>query len=378
VTEVRLEGLGKRFGRTWAVRGVDLVVRAGEFLTLVGPSGCGKSTLLNLIAGLETPSQGRVLFDGRDVGSLSPSRRDVAVVFQTYALYPHLSVRDNVSFPLRMARRPRSEIAERVRETAALLRIEELLDRKPAQLSGGQRQRVAVARALVRRPAVFLLDEPLSNLDAKLRLETRVELKRLHAQLGTTFLYVTHDQTEAMTLSGRLAVLNAGRIHQVGEPEMVYADPDDEFVARFLGSPPMNLLPVVAEGDGGLRLGALRLAAPPGVDAAALAPRRALHLGIRPEDLCVLPAAAEAPPAARTLAARVELVEPLGAETLVHLRWENERLTARLAPAAARRLGERVLAVLEPEASILFDAATGLRVRSGGGSGGVTARRSFP
>ena len=363
MTAIRLQGIGKRFGRVWAVRGIELSVEPGEFLTLVGPSGCGKSTLLHLLAGLEVPSEGRILFDGRDVTRLSPRERDVAVVFQTYALYPHLTVRENIGFPLRMAKRPRAEIEERVRETAEWLRIAEFLDRKPAQLSGGQRQRVAVARALVRRPAVFLLDEPLSNLDAKLRTETRVELKRIHEQLGTTFLYVTHDQTEAMTLSGRLAVLEEGRIHQVGEPEAVYSDPDDEFVATFLGSPPMNLLPAEASG-GRLRLGDREIPRPPGVGAEGwrAIEDTPLHLGIRPENLVIASDAREDGEHI-VLDAELELVEPLGAESLVHARCAGARITARVAPAAAHRLPQRLQLRFAAAEAVLFDRTTGARVR---------------
>ncbi|HEX6320581.1 MAG TPA: ABC transporter ATP-binding protein, partial [Burkholderiales bacterium] len=242
MARIRFAGLAKRFDAQVVLAPLELEIAEGEFFTFVGPSGCGKSTLLNLIAGVEAPSSGALWFDEVRVDALAPGARDVAMVFQSYALYPHLSVRENIAFPLRVRGTARAEIAREVERVAQVLGLSPLLERKPRQLSGGQRQRVALGRALVRRPRVFLMDEPLSNLDARLRLEMREELKRLHEAHGITTVYVTHDQEEAMALSQRVAVLNAGRIEQCGTPQAVYADPANLFVAQFLGSPPLNLL----------------------------------------------------------------------------------------------------------------------------------------
>ena len=242
ISEVRLVGVSKRFGSVAAVDNVELEIRRGEFLVLLGPSGCGKTTTLRIIAGLEKPDSGRVYIDGVDVTDLPPRDRNVAMVFQNYALYPHMKVFDNIAFPLKLKKLPREEIRRRVRSVAEILKIEDLLNRYPRQLSGGQQQRVALARALVKEPRVFLMDEPLSNLDAKLRLYMRVELKSLQRKTGITTVYVTHDQAEAMSMGDRLAVMNAGRIIQLGSPDDVYNSPEDIFVAGFLGSPPMNLI----------------------------------------------------------------------------------------------------------------------------------------
>jgi multiple sugar transport system ATP-binding protein len=242
MVEVQLEELTKFFGSVKAVDGVSLKVSDRQFLTLLGPSGCGKTTILRMIAGLETPTEGSVYIDGRLVNAMEPRHRDVAVVFQSYALYPHMTVRDNISFPLRMKKYPKDEIHARVRKTSELLQITELLNRKPKQLSGGQQQRVALGRALVREPKVFLMDEPLSNLDAKLRVHMRVELKSLQKRIGITTIYVTHDQVEALTMSDTIALLESGRLQQVGTPEEVYNKPANLFVTGFVGSPPMNFI----------------------------------------------------------------------------------------------------------------------------------------
>jgi ABC-type sugar transport system ATPase subunit len=292
MASVRLENVTKVYaGGHAAVRDVDLAIQDGEFVVLVGPSGCGKSTLLRLIAGLETPTSGRVWIGDADVTAVPPQERDLAMVFQSYALYPHMSVRENLAYGLRVRRTDPSVAAQRIADVAAVLDIEGLLDRRPAQLSGGQRQRVALGRAMVRQPRAFLLDEPLSNLDPALRSQARTELRRLHGRLGATVVYVTHDQEEAMTLGGRVAVMRNGAIEQAAPPMEVYARPANTFVARFIGAPPMNLVP----------------AALVGVDAPAGA-----MAGIRPQDVRIAEDAA--------LRAVVELVEPRGHDFLIHLR----------------------------------------------------------
>jgi multiple sugar transport system ATP-binding protein len=313
---ISLEKLTKSFGRgPDIVKGIDLTIADGEFVTLVGPSGCGKSTILNVIAGLESPTSGCVRIDGVDVTDRSPSERDVAMVFQSYALYPHMTVAKNLGFPLENARVPRASIEVRVRETAERLAIGHLLDRKPRELSGGQRQRVALGRALVRRPKAFLFDEPLSNLDAVLRTQMRAELKKLHEELGATFVYVTHDQAEAMTLSDRVVVLHAGLVEQVGEARAIYDDPATVFVAEFFGSPRINVIRPEA------------LAQKPA--------RGGLLLGIRPENIEV--GLGEAPENA--VRGEIYLVEPMGAETFVTVSSGGERITARAAAGFEARSG---------------------------------------
>ena len=329
---VRLSGIAKAFGATQVIDGLDLAVRAGEFLTLLGPSGCGKSTLLRIIAGLERPDRGTVAIAGRTVDHLPPAERDVAMVFQSYALYPHMTVAGNLATPLEMRRlalferlplvkhlSPRRRrvmrgILAEVCAVAEALRIDHLLERKPAQLSGGQRQRVALGRAMVRRPSVFLMDEPLSNLDAALRVEVRHELADLHARLGTTFIYVTHDQLEAMTMSSRIALMDRGRILQLGTPEQLYDRPASLAVATFIGSPSLAVLEAVADGAGGIRLGSLRL--PFGH---RFASGTRLSLGIRPEAFA-LPLGPEADGPA--LSARLARAENLGAEWHLHVRLD--------------------------------------------------------
>jgi len=334
VAEVEFRGVTKRFsGETTAVDALDLEVADGELMVLVGPSGCGKSTALRMVAGLEQPTEGSILIGGRDVAGLSPGARDVAMVFQSYALYPHMTVRKNLAFPLRRRRMEKPEIEQRVAAVAEMLELDELLHRKPAQLSGGQRQRVAMGRALIREPLAFLLDEPLSNLDAKLRSELRAELKRLHARLEITMIYVTHDQVEAMTLGDRIAVMNRGRLLQVGTPEEVYGRPCNVFVARFVGSPAMNLLPGTAVGQ----------------DAA-------VTIGIRPELL--RPAAELADGLGLNVVA--EVVEPLGSDVFVHGRTDaGDDVVARLPGKARVAPGERV-ALAVPAADVhRFDADSG-------------------
>jgi ABC-type sugar transport system ATPase subunit len=321
MTLLRLERVSKRFGRTAAVEEVSLLVERGDFCVFLGPSGCGKSTLLRLVAGLEQPTAGHITIDGRDVEGVDPADRDVAMVFQNYALYPHMTVRENLEFPLVTRRVPDRQA--RIREAAELLQIGDLLNRLPRELSGGQRQRVAIGRAIVRRPRLFLFDEPLSNLDAQLRAETRVELAHLHRRLDATILYVTHDQVEAMTLGTRVLLLREGRVEQEGPPEELYRRPRTPFVARFIGTPPMNLL----EGEirGGVFRGAVEWPIP-GPDGPAL-------VGVRPEDLRL----GEGP-----WEGTVDVVENLGAEAHVHLRVGAGLLTARTAPEAAPSPGTNV------------------------------------
>ena len=350
----------KTFGNVEILKGIDIDIEAGEFLILVGPSGCGKSTLLNIIAGLELPTDGAVSIGDRDVTWLPPKDRDIAMVFQSYALYPHMTVAQNLGFALRMAGRPAAEIAAAVGRAAEILQITALLDRKPKELSGGQRQRVAIGRAIVRQPKVFLFDEPLSNLDAALRVQMRTELARLHRELGTTMIYVTHDQVEAMTLGQRIAVFNAGRIAQVGEPMALYDRPANLFVAGFLGSPKMNLLPVTVsanDGDGlRVRAGAGEFALGGRAERGAPAIGTAATLGFRPDQV-ELAAADGATPA---LEGQVDLVERLGDATLVHVQCAGHaapvivRLPGHADPLAA---GSRVALRPDLSRSRLFDSA---------------------
>jgi len=339
---ITLDKLSKTFGQgLYVVKAIDLAIADGEFVTLVGPSGCGKSTVLNLLAGLERPSSGSVSIDGADVTDRSPGDRDVAMVFQSYALYPHMTVEKNIAFPLVNARQPRKLIDERVRETAERLAIAHLLDRKPRELSGGQRQRVALGRALVRRPKAFLFDEPLSNLDAALRTQMRAELKKLHEELRATFVYVTHDQAEAMTLSDRVVVLEAGALQQVGAARTIYERPANVFVATFFGSPRVNLVPART-------LGVL----------AARAPREGALLGLRPENVQV----GVGPAPGGAVSGEVYLVEPMGAETFVTVSVDGERITARA--QADFDAGTGAPAWLRPDLAhaMWFDPATQKRI----------------
>jgi multiple sugar transport system ATP-binding protein len=349
MARVLLEGVAKEFGGALAVDRLDLDVRDRELLALLGPSGCGKSTVLNIVAGLESPSAGEVTIGERRVTQLEPNERDVAMVFQSYALYPHKTVFDNVAFPLKLRRVPRDEIGPKVRDVAVRLGIQDLLGRRPSELSGGQRQRVALGRALVRRPSVFLLDEPLSNLDAQLRTEMRAEIKRLHAEFATTTLYVTHDQTEAMTLADRVAVLKAGKLQQLGSPDEIYRLPANRFVAGFVGNPGMSFVPGRIEA-GRVRLPGLELELALPSDAA----QRDVLVGIRPEDVEV--------GGSDGTRGEVYAVEPLGAEALVVFLWGGARVTAR-APASFRAAaGEPLGFRLARERLLLFDPESGARL----------------
>jgi multiple sugar transport system ATP-binding protein len=358
--QVRYEEVAKSFGGTHALEPLTLEVPEGRFLAMLGPSGCGKTTALRLLAGLERPTAGRIFVGDRDVTALEPRHRDVAMVFQSYALYPHKSVAENIAYPLRIRRQAAAERDERVRNVAELLDISELLGRMPRQLSGGQRQRVALARAIIRRPRAFLMDEPLSNLDAQLRLQMRVEIKRLQRELGVTTLYVTHDQIEAMTMADLIAVMQSGRLQQLATPAELYARPANLFVARFCGSPPMNVL------DGDAADGAFRHAA--GTLPLHGAPARgAVKLGIRPEHLELVETGG-----AGALAGEVYVVEPLGNETLVTVRVDGELLNVRAPATFDRQVGERV--GVRPTAGHLhlFDASTGTALANAGAGGGAS------
>jgi multiple sugar transport system ATP-binding protein len=343
------------------VHGFDLEVGRGEFVVFVGPSGCGKSTLLRMVAGLETVSGGTIRIEGRVVNELPPRERDIAMVFQDYALYPHKSVYDNLAFGLRVRGHPKAEIEQRVRDAAQILRIDHLLERRPRALSGGQRQRVAMGRAIVRQPKAFLFDEPLSNLDAQLRSEMRTEIKKLHQRIGATTIYVTHDQVEAMTLAGRIVVLSAGRLMQVGTPEDIYDRPASRFVAGFTGSPPMNFLPARLARAGQaaaivLDAGAARLPFPESRSVASRAgDGLEVSFGIRPEDIGLRKKGEDDQP----LEARVVVVEPLGAETLVTLACAGGEVVARVGPGEALAPGMALRIWLNMAKAHAFEAAGG-------------------
>ncbi|MGZ9811670.1 ABC transporter ATP-binding protein [Pseudoroseicyclus sp. H15] len=358
MAELVLSSVTKTFGETEVVKGLDLTIPDREFVVLVGPSGCGKSTTLRMIAGLDSVTSGDIRIGGRRVNDLTPGQRDIAMVFQSYALYPHMSVRRNIAFALRRRNLGRVEVAKRVDEVARLLEIEPLLPRRPRALSGGQRQRVAIGRALVREPRVFLFDEPLSNLDARLRAQMRLEIKRLHQAMPTTTVFVTHDQVEAMTMADRVVVMNEGRIEQVGTPMEIYRHPATRFVASFIGSPMMNFFPcALEEGEGGLTLALKdgpRLPVPAArADAWAKHRGRDLTLGLRPEALSPSPGGASLGPA------HVSVTEPLGTETLIYLTLAGTEAAARLSPDQAPRPGETVTLSADFTQAHLIDNATG-------------------
>jgi multiple sugar transport system ATP-binding protein len=345
-----------------AVAGASFDIADGELLVLVGPSGCGKTTLLRMVAGLETVSAGTLRIGGHVVNDVAPKDRDIAMVFQNYALYPHMTVAENLGFGLRLRGTPRAEIARRVDEVAHLLELGRQLDARPAALSGGQRQRVALGRAMVRQPAVFLLDEPLSNLDARLRLSMRVEIARLHRRFGTTTIYVTHDQVEAMTLGQRIVVFDQGAIQQIDTPMELYERPANLFVAGFLGSPAMNLLRGTLHANDGLALataaGTVRLGAPPQMDALDGWCDREVILGVRPEDLH--PCAVDDPAVA--LEARLEVLEPVGNEVFLNLRHGDFSLVARIPPRVACAPGEIVRLGIATRRLHFFDPCDGTRI----------------
>jgi multiple sugar transport system ATP-binding protein len=357
--QVVLKGINKFYDSVHAVKDVNLQIRDKEFVVFVGPSGCGKTTTLRMIAGLEAISSGDISIDGNVVNELAPMDRDIAMVFQNYALYPHMSVRDNMAFGLKMRKFERPEIDKRVQEAAEILGIGQLLDRKPRQLSGGQRQRVALGRAIVRHPRVFLFDEPLSNLDAKLRVQMRVELKKLHLRLGTTAIYVTHDQVEAMTLGDRVVVMRDGVVQQVGEPLELYNQPANRFVAGFIGSPAMNFAAVtVSEANGSLiaENPGLRIKLPE-VTAQRLRGHvgREITLGVRPEDLTV---ASAADPDDLCFDAVVEVVEQLGSEILLDMKVGDNVMVASVEPTVPVKVRDKLRFAIRPSRLHLFDAKT--------------------
>jgi multiple sugar transport system ATP-binding protein len=361
MSEVALRSVVKRFDDVEAVRAIDLDISNNEFVVLVGPSGCGKSTTLRMIAGLEEVTSGDIYIGGELVNDLPPKDRDIAMVFQNYALYPHMTAYENMSFGLRLRKFSKQEIRARVENAARILDITELLDRRPKALSGGQRQRVAMGRAIVRNPKVFLFDEPLSNLDAKLRVQMRTEIKRVHQKVKTTTVYVTHDQVEAMTLADRVVVMNHGRIEQVGAPQELYHNPKTRFVAGFIGSPAMNFIPCRLEQNGaGLKVRVSDTITLPVPETRAPRYRafagRDLVLGLRPEHLTE-PRRTERAEATE-FAITVDVVEPLGMETMVFFTVNGQEVCARVDPAAARGPGEQMRLAANVEHMHLFDPAT--------------------
>ncbi|MFY9961848.1 ABC transporter ATP-binding protein [Pseudomonas sp.] len=362
---LELRNVNKTYGSGLpdTLKHIDLSIDSGEFLILVGPSGCGKSTLMNCIAGLEQISGGAILVDDADISGMSPKDRDIAMVFQSYALYPTMNVRDNIAFGLKMRKMPAEAIDEEVARVAKLLQIEHLLTRKPGQLSGGQQQRVAMGRALARRPKIYLFDEPLSNLDAKLRVEMRTEIKLMHQRLKTTTVYVTHDQIEAMTLGDKVAVMKDGLIQQFGTPQQIYNDPANLFVASFIGSPPMNFIPLrLQRKDGRLQAlldsGQARCELPLGMSDAGLEEREVI-LGIRPEQIALAPAQANGLPSIR---AEVQIIEPTGPDLLVFITLNQTKVCCRLAPDVSTRVGDTLTLQFDPARVLLFDAASGERL----------------
>jgi multiple sugar transport system ATP-binding protein len=355
MTEIRFEHVTKKFGTTTVLKPLDLVIANGEFFTFVGPSGCGKSTILNIVAGLETASGGSLFFDQVRVNDLSPRDRDIAMVFQSYALYPHMTVFENIAFPLRMKKAGKKYIAEEVKRVAALLGLQDLLERRPGQLSGGQRQRVALGRAIIRKPKVFALDEPLSNIDARLRIEMRTELKLLHRRLGITTLYVTHDQSEALGLSDRIAVLNNGEIQQCAAPEEVFRHPANVFVAGFIGSPPINFLHARVVGRQPPEIDCSGFVFP--IDAEVPSTDEVL-LGIRPENITITSQQRD-----ENIPVSVEVIEPAGSFNWVEVLWKETKVRGKAIPGENLQPGRPAYLGFSPENVLLFDASSGKAFR---------------
>ena len=362
---LELRNVNKSYGKGLpdTLKNIELKIDDGEFLILVGPSGCGKSTLMNCIAGLESISGGAILVDDADISGMSPKDRDIAMVFQSYALYPTMNVRDNIAFGLKIRKMSAAAIDEEVARVSKLLQIEHLLTRKPGQLSGGQQQRVAMGRALARRPKIYLFDEPLSNLDAKLRVEMRTEMKLMHQRLKTTTVYVTHDQIEAMTLGDKVAVMKDGIIQQFGTPKQIYNDPANLFVASFIGSPPMNFIPLRLQRSDGRLLalldsGQARCELPLGMQDAGLEDRDVI-VGIRAEQIVLAPAEPNGLPVIR---AEVQVVEPTGPDTLVFVSLNGIKVCCRMAPDDAPAVGQSLNLQFDPAKVLLFDANTGERL----------------
>ncbi|MGH1576378.1 ABC transporter ATP-binding protein [Planktotalea sp.] len=352
MSEVTLNKVIKKYGEVQVIHGIDLEIKDGEFCVFVGPSGCGKSTLLRMVAGLEETTEGQINIGARDVTREDPSQRGVAMVFQTYALYPHMTVRDNMGFGLKMNGHPKAEIKEKVAEATRILKLEEYLDRKPAALSGGQRQRVSIGRAIVRGPEVFLFDEPLSNLDAELRVEMRVEIARLHKEIGATMIYVTHDQVEAMTLADKIVVLRLGKIEQVGSPMELYRDPDNKFVAGFIGSPAMNFLEGTLGEGGSVNVPALQEDISTGVGGNA---GTKVSFGIRPEHLTIDP---------NGTSFKVDMTESLGGVSYAYLQAHTgERLVVEERGDERSRAGDVVGVSFAHTRAYVFDALSEMRLR---------------
>ncbi|MDZ8258698.1 ABC transporter ATP-binding protein [Nostoc sp. ChiQUE01b] len=373
MANVRLEDIKRRFNNVTAIEDITFEIPDGEFWVLVGPSGCGKSTILRTIAGLETATSGKLYIGDRLVNNIPARQRDVAMVFQNYALYPHMSVAQNIAFGLQMRKVDRKIIQERVMNVARSLSLDHLLDRKPKQLSGGQQQRVALGRAIAREPQVFLLDEPLSNLDAQLRDDTRAELKQLHQQLGITTIYVTHDQVEAMTLADKIVVLNRGRIQQIGDPQTIYASPTNQMVASFLGSPPMNILPAIYQNNGFDLSGQLLAISAVVKEKLQLRQGHSFDLGIRPEHLKINTDSERAERPATTnstqnsaglLSVEVKVVEPLGRETLIRAGLPGSAVVLNIQVSSDVRLrpGDRLSLQLDLNQLFVFDPKTGDRI----------------